>query len=416
MAEPSIYFAPQGGATGKVCLQIPNTNDTDLDIVRATTKTIRNSAGILQTISANIPAYQFDSGDICPSLLVEPQSTNLLVRSEEFNNASWVKSFTTATANQTTSPDGTLTADLVAEEITSNFHTINQSASFTSGTNYTFSIFLKKGNGATAPDWIQLTFGSAAFGTSQFANFNLSTGTIGNFSGGVASIIAYANGWYRVSFTATATATASSNAGIAFTNNTNISFRLSSYVGSTTSNMFIWGGQLENLRGATSYIPTIASTVTRNLDVIVKTGLSSHINSSELTFVINMKSLFNRATFRGISLSDGTFNNLVGIKFTDVDNTILFETISGGVIQSSFSTTFTPTNYNWFGITAKNNEVKFFLNGVKVAEDLIASPPIGLSRLAFDTGAGTSNLSAKIKNIQVFKSVLTESEMTTLMV
>ena len=50
--------------------------------------------------------------------LVKTATTNLLLRSEEFDNASWVKLNSTVTANAATAPNGSLTADkFIADKI-----------------------------------------------------------------------------------------------------------------------------------------------------------------------------------------------------------------------------------------------------------------------------------------------------------
>lgn len=84
---------------------------------------------------------------------------NLLTYSQEFDNAAWTKTAVTVTANVTTAPDGTATADAMYET-TANVvnHAVQASGAFSTAPG-TLSIYLKKGDGATAPDWIQLTAG-----------------------------------------------------------------------------------------------------------------------------------------------------------------------------------------------------------------------------------------------------------------
>jgi hypothetical protein len=56
--------------------------------------------------------------------LLEPQRTNLVLRSEEFDNASWGKINATITANATASPSGVINADKIVESNTTTFHGI----------------------------------------------------------------------------------------------------------------------------------------------------------------------------------------------------------------------------------------------------------------------------------------------------
>jgi hypothetical protein len=189
----------------------------------------------------------------------EPGTTawrrNLLTRTEEFDNAAWVvgSPATTVIANQIAAPDGTLTADRLTEVATSAVHFRSQNASIVSGSVYTISMYAKKGIGATAPDWVQLTHGSAAFGASQYANFNISTGAVGTVVDGTAQISDAGSGWYRLSFTATATSTTTAPSGLVFTDNNNAAGRTPSYLGAITSDVYLWGAQLETGTTATDY-------------------------------------------------------------------------------------------------------------------------------------------------------------------
>ena len=160
----------------------------------------------------------------------------------------WQKTNSSITADQTTAPDGTTTADLFISNTTSGPHYVFRDTSaliaITSGSQYTFSVYLKKGTGATAPDIMQLAFSASQFPTG-YANFNIGSGTIGTTSAVTASITVVGSGWYRCVITATATASSNSAAGgVSFTNNSDSAGRLPSYVDATTSDVFIWGAQI----------------------------------------------------------------------------------------------------------------------------------------------------------------------------
>ncbi len=169
---------------------------------------------------------------------------NLLTYSEDVSNAAWTKLNTSASSAIHPNPLGGSTANLVAADTVIGAHACSFSFAFVSGVSYTFSIAVKKGSGATAPDWVQLTFPQAAFGTGQYANFNLSTGAAGTTAGGTASISSLGSGWYRLTFTATATGAATSTVGVAFNNNSDSSGRVPLYADVTTSNFFAWGADL----------------------------------------------------------------------------------------------------------------------------------------------------------------------------
>jgi hypothetical protein len=131
---------------------------------------------------------------------------------------------------------------------------------------------------ADGRNWAALAIAEAA--TFHRAYFNLSNGTIGNVGAGVtAAIEPAANGFYKCSITRVLTTINPSSFAIelASANGTN------TYLGNGTSGVFVWGGQIEVGAYATSYSPTSSASVTRNIDVVQKTGVSSLIGQTEGT-------------------------------------------------------------------------------------------------------------------------------------
>jgi hypothetical protein len=143
--------------------------------------------------------------------------TNLLLRSEEFDNPSWVKgASTTVTANYAVAPNGTTTADRV--EMPNSVGTfVNGSATVVSGLTYTFSVYAR----ATAT-------------TSAFV-IQLGTNT--------ASYVLTAQ-WQRYSLSFTATG---SSLAAAFDN------------GNNAVDFLVWGAQLEQSSTVGEYIPTTST-------------------------------------------------------------------------------------------------------------------------------------------------------------
>jgi hypothetical protein len=228
----------------------------------------------------NIPRLDYSNGT-CPSLLVEPQRTNLLTYSSSFDNAAWTKVQTTTSANVAVSPSGIQDADKLIPNTTSNIHYTFQSISDTIAA-WTFSIYAK----ADGYNRIILN----AYNT-NFVGFNLTTGTIESTLGiGVtsANIEDAGNGWYRCSITSTST-----SSGVAMTmsvfnsayTNGNVNPIFS---GNGTDGVLVWGAQFESGSYPTSYIPTTSASVTRNADVISKTGISSLIGQTEGTLYVDV--------------------------------------------------------------------------------------------------------------------------------
>jgi hypothetical protein len=207
-------------------------------------------------------------------LLVEGARTNLALRSEEFDNAYWVKTAITASANQALSPDGALTGDKLTEDATTSVHrVVSGSITISASSTYTASAYVK----ITSPSRYFLLSIDSAFNQHATLGFDLSTETVlSGFTLGYTNVSGTirdaGGGWYRCTVTATSAAgvtTTTLSAGL--TNATtwvNAARGFPSYLGDGTSGFFIWGAQLELGSFASTYIPTVASTVTRATDQV----------------------------------------------------------------------------------------------------------------------------------------------------
>lgn len=319
----SLVITPNGVKTSKLYSIKPSDGTGDLSVVRATSATRVNENGLIE-----IPA------------------TNLVLRSEEFNDAYWFKANTVITPNQTLSPINTLTADLISESNTTNnlfyLYSLSPLISVQQGIWYTASVYVKKGIGITAPDIIQMTFNSNRFGSLQYANFNIVSGTITYSQNGNASIKALADGWFRISWTSFATSTGVDNfIPIIFCNNNPTSLRAPVYNGKNTSDIFIWGAQVEQGMTATEYIPT--------------------------TSVIRTK-------FAGITQDGGSASNIPRIDYTTGSPAILVEPQSTNLLL--ISEEFNDVNWTKSELSISSN-VTTSPNGTMNADKIIATNVLG---------------------------------------
>jgi hypothetical protein len=182
--------------------------------------------------------------------------TNLLLRSEEFDNASWTKVRATVSANTIAAPNGTLSADTGIEDASASttHNPLIQDATIIANGTYTASLYVKTKERSRGDIW----FSSTDSANYVAGSFNLGTGTIsasnaGTGSGAVASIANVGDGWYRVSVTG--------SIGSSLTTG-RLVLRLADgtgsivYTGDGTSGIYLWGAQLEQSSTAGEYIPT----------------------------------------------------------------------------------------------------------------------------------------------------------------
>jgi hypothetical protein len=350
----------------------------------------------------DIPRIDYTGGG-CPSILLEPQRTNLFTYSEDFSQ--WNIFRSTVTPNATTSPDGTINADLVNQDYpTTAVHGgVNKTIAVSTGVKYTYSIFVKK----KEYSWIELAEAatSAANISTWFDVENGVVGTVG--AGSTAQIEDFGNDWYRCSISITSAVTGNRNFILYLTTGNNTA------TANKVGGAYIFGAQLEVGAYPTSYIPTVASQITRNADVISKTGISSLIGQTEGTMFVEFNSgeLDTEQYFLGIN--DGTASNRI-IIFKQNNNTIQAQVRKSAVVLASFSTAgiTATTNYK-VAISYQENNVNFFVNGVLIGNDTTVEIP-SCSAFTFDDGVGARNFYRPLKSSILWKTALTDTQLAAL--
>lgn len=248
-----------------------------------TTQAITNYIPKLQTAASGVA--RFDNNPTTGEslgLLIEESRTNLCLYSSDLSNAAWTKTNATVTSNTIVAPDGTLTGDKLVDDTTFGNHSALQgSITFANATSYTITIYAKAGE----IGYIKI---GRATGTAlpslPTAYFNLITATVlgsPNANWTNYSITDVGNGWRRCSATVLTTGSGTDGIAIFLTDSSgNTGFTGNNYNGA-----YIWGAQVELGSFATSYIPTVASQVTRAADAASMTGtnFSSWYNASEGT-------------------------------------------------------------------------------------------------------------------------------------
>jgi hypothetical protein len=400
----SLVVTPNGYKAGTLYSVIPNSTLGDMTVVRATTATRVNSAGLIESVANNVPRLDYLNG-ICPSLLVEPQRTNLLTYSEQFDNAAWTKLNGTVSANQAEAPDGTISADLFYPTTSGTDRLLAQTKTSTIGQTFTSSAFVK----SSGVDWV--LFYAANLGGCWF---NASIGVFGTVGSGVtASVLGQVNGFWRISLTATI-----ANTNVYFYIGTANANGTSTITKNGTDGILVWGAQVELGSYATSYIPTTSAAVTRNADEIYKTGISSLINSTEGVLFIETKGLFDAppiSTYIQLSKNgESGFDNSLVLQHRN--NGYLRVYVNGSATTNlNFNIDIDFTQNHKIAVLYKLNGYKLFIDGV--AQSLFGTPTqtvfSGLDNLSFDL-RGSNSWNAKIKNLIVFPSALSDTELTEL--
>jgi hypothetical protein len=408
LEDASLLVTPNAEKATKLYSIIPTNGNGDFTVTRATTATRTNSSGLIESTPINEPRLDYSLGS-CPNILVEPQRTNLALRSEEFNDILWVKLRASVTNNTTSSPSGETNADTISV-------TSGGSASYfgqlvtTTATTINVSIYCKYIN----QQFIQIWSSSSA---TAYANFDIQNGVVGTVGANASSaqITNAANGFYRLSVTLTVPIAA-------------INFRFSFAASSTSAynpsegvagrQFYAWGAQFESGAYQTSYIPTTTASVTRNADVISKTGISSLIGQTQGTIFAEIKvsKLLGAVSRYIFHVSDGTADNRIYVAFgSAASNQIRGRIFFGGVLQCSInSSTITSTGTYKLALAYNNNDVVLYINGVQVGVDTSATIP-ACSRV--DVGenyAGASQFSDGITISGIWQTRLTNTQLAAL--
>jgi hypothetical protein len=341
------------------------------------------------------PRFDYDPVTLAPKgILVEEARTNLLTYSEQFDNGIWqVLSGATKTANTTVSPDGTTNADTITA--TSNSSGVYQTQTASNSTVYTTAAYFKAGTGSEVRFGLTNQNESAnayyAFtlaGAGSFVSFSIT-----GFTATSASITSAGNGWYRCVVTGTSPASGTTAVGPMI--------RLSA-----AGTAFVWGAQLEAGAFATSYIPTIASTVTRSADVATITGslFSQWYGQPQGTFVAAFDMAGGSASFannRAVLVARESATSSHNIY--NGSGQVTGWTVVSGVDQAYLTTgavaADTVTNIAY---AYKANDFAASRNGGTVATDTSGTLPTPTVFGIGSNSAGSLFLSGHIQSIQYY--------------
>ena len=403
MKKPVLALIPSAYKTDKVYSVLPVNGDGDFSFYRGSGGTRIKENGLIEEITtANKPRLNWEGN--CPSLLLEPQRTNLQIRSEEFNNVAWTKQLLTVTANDTISPDGTESADKLIPNTVNSTHYIQGNISgLSTSTEATFSVFVKKAEISQ----LQLLCAQNSSPFTNWARLQFDLNTLTEFSTNVGTFNYedYNNGWIRVFVTGTPT---DAGALIRITLYKNFS---NSFEGNNSDGFYLYGSQIEQGAEPTSYIKTEGSIVTRSEDYRITTLLSGETqfdkNKGVVFIDVNPFEL-NTGQSSAISLQDGGYNILL---FDFKPNNILNFFINNAPAPGAVS-----YNYSHSGgriraaIGWSNGNYRLFANGQLLNSYSTSIEFSQLDSFQFNSYFGTYDFQGKVYGVQVFDELLSDAE------
>jgi len=391
-----VVMKPAAMKDGKLYSQQPHSGAGDFNFSRADgVQTRINKHGLIETVADNEPRLSYDIVDgkvsDCPHLLLEPSRTNLFTNSEDFTQSNWSKVNSTLSSNQTISPDGSLTADLLTA--TSDTGGIFEFNEWTT-TQRTATFFVKK----NTAQFVEILNASAS---GNIVKYNLDSGTIDTESGSMTgTVVNYGNGWFRLSATHTHTSTGT------------FGLRLLT----SDESVYIWGAQIEQGSYATSYIPTSGSTEQRQADVCNGSGNSETFNDSEGVLFAELEALVdNDVSNRYISIANSAGTNFVTIQYRTSGSN--FRVYQNGVGSSNIVYVANIDLTDSLKVAVKYgtspSDYAVYINGINRTLNLgfVAGTMSGLSELKFLYGSGGAPWYGKAKELTVINEALTDEQL-----
>jgi len=370
MATPSLAMIPSGYKASKLYSVLPNNGDGDFTFNRDSFATRVGSNGLIQTSSIDQPRLDYTDG-ACPSLLLEPASTNLRELSEDFSSDVTIRGTITLDGSAI-SPSGISGVDYLTST-GANGLVLDSSSIVGDGT---FSVYLKRKTGVGD---VRLSINGGV----DYTNVSV-TSEWGRF-------------WL------------SSTSGLA---------QLVISLLTSGDEVYIWGWQAEELSYPTSYIPTSGQSggVTRTAETCINAGDASTFNSTEGVLYVEMANLSDAWAFTKISISDGSESNSVFIGYNTTSDNVYARVFAAGTTVASFTWTGTTTNFNKMAIKWKSNDFALWINGVERETDSIGNVPAFnvLNTFNFNRGDGGNDFYGKVKDIRVYNTALTDDQLETL--
>lgn len=360
------------------------------------TKYVRDSFGVLQ--SGTSLRNSHDSSGTPLGLLIEPQRTNLIGYSCQFDHANWTKAISSITPDVATAPDGTQTGDLWVPNSSAGTHTIQYSVAVTAATSYVASLYVKPATLTGTLLWRENAQDVIGIGVS-LSDMSLVSGAA---YGNVESV---GGGWYRLWWVGSVTGT--------------VMWPELRWVGTGdgASGVHIWGAQLEAGLFKTSFIKTEGSQVTRNLDNLYVDLTKVPFDPAVYSIVAHAQPSPDNAAsgiYRLVELDDATTNNRAGlVNSTAGEANLRLFINSGGATSASLHAGVGTTSAAFkAAFAAAANDFEFVVGGVSRGTDTSGAMPLSPTHMRIGCQAsGAGQWSAPIGFLALIPERLSQADM-----
>ena len=364
-------------------------------------------AGILE----DMPRLDYSGGASCPSLLLEPQRSNLIEYSEYASGNALVGS-PTITENFAVSPDGAQNAFKIDSVSGGQYKRIRKILSVSANSTYTCSYFIKKATSAvTTFSGIGMVWqnGTQKVNYIIVDEYNGTMYIAQDQTGNTSTQVDDYGTYWR--FSASATDTGSNTTfesafyGCLSTDGTSIGLGAKTWVG--------YGLQLEQGSYPTSYIPTYGTSQTRSQEY-GRTPLETYDVNEEQGVIFAEFEYLGGTDFQVLSMHNG--GSLVDWLMVDSAGKLRGSVFYDGtykVSMDSSPTTMSPNTYYKAAFRYESGNNALYLNGVKVGTNTstFTNPPtLGYVQLGGFWQLSNTNVNCRVKQAVLFPTALTDSE------
>lgn len=327
-----------------------------------------DSDGVMQIAAANIPRIDYDPSTLAMrGLLIEEARTNVLLWTGALASAPWATNGSGAVTAGFSDPSGGSTAFRIVTTTTAINSGIHNGGGMATGSVVADSVWLRGEAGGES-----VMFGDATNRTT----------------------VVLTTAWQRFSGVVTK--------GSAF-------FVI--YSNNLAQTWYAWKPQTEVGAFPTSYIPTVAASVTRAADNGVLSTLATiGYNALEGTLYVEGYTALGigASSINLVSLNDGTANELIALRHVTGGTTIDYTVVDGGVAQVDTAGTAVTAGASFkAAIAFKANDFAQSVNGGAAQTDASGTVPT-VDRLTLGAFNGT------IKNLRYYPRRLSDAELVAL--